>query len=220
VEIPIELARRVQRRPVISVLESSRLTRGKERFTFKGPRRRDAHTHTLAHVEDRVRITCTYHRIASEILVNLGVLSARQIDSFFNFANVFREESRVDAQRDYTDLYSPRNYASHLRRSVFVCRAQRQPSNVIGVNFRFPQFPRFPRRSPPAFFDRAHKTPPSERFISPGICPCAVLYFRKFIQRCILPAVLHLSRCNAIPSKINEARSRCFFRTEEKEGEP
>lgn len=55
------------------------------------------------------------------------------------------------------------------------------------------------------------------RFISPGVCPPARCYTFESLSNIhspsILPAVLHLSRCNAIPSKINEARSRCFFRT-------
>lgn len=66
----------------------------------------------------------------------------------------------------------------------------------------------------------AHIKLPRPAFqLSRRVCPTAALYLRKFIQRCILPAVLHLSRCNAIPSKINETRCRCFFSMAEKEDE-
>lgn len=104
-----------------------------------------------------------------------------------------------------------------MRRIRAVCARTptQHPSNYRRI-FNFLGFLGSSRRQ--LFFDRAHKTPPAFQ-LSRRVCPTAALYLRKFIQRCILPAVLHLSRCNAIPSKINETRCRCFFSTGEIEDE-
>lgn len=131
-EIPIELARRVQRRPVISVLGSSRLTRGNERFTFKGPRRRDAHTR-MSRTPSRMSrlgfaLFVAYRRITSEILCV----------TFFNFSIVssLSAKSHTLMRNMLIPIYILPEITRRISVGVSLCAEcvpmQWQPSNAAG----------------------------------------------------------------------------------------
>lgn len=210
-EIPIDLARRVQRRPVISVLRPPSIDAGEGKIYVE---------RTLAAGRIHVRFYarqgrfCRAKRFSKCMRKNCIIFSwtfFTVILPFFKVSSTRRANlslSRTDIQEARSNLYSCRNYASHPR-SV---RARAHRYSILQT---IGEFSISSVSSAPVAVNSfliAHIKLPRPAFqLSRRVCPTAALYLRKFIQRCILPAVLHLSRCNAIPSKINETRCRCFF---------